>query len=851
MEYQDGKRKRYVNEQEVAAQFYHGRGTVHLHLLLWLQHTEVVGLEEAVSATVPEENEVLASLVEGSQRSWTGSGWPQQEEASYFDAITQTLHLQHKAEDFCTTNNKGVKEGVRAYLVDVLSSLACHVDVQASDGQGMLLRYVSGYVPKFSDALTSEWLNDEASDYAIAKRVLCDYHPLEPEMTLQLAMQWFPQCMLGGSLQPFRVPVPFEAEELPARVQQYMTCEWRAKGMTLAEFLRKTNQKGKIHQKFKRRYEQAKAEAEAEGQLEDSLQEWTNHAECQGEVAVAASYLSRYSDRFYGQWVLMNVPFCSLQDFLLPELDLVPDHLYYQTMALLQAPDHWLSEEAIRAELELEAFREYHTRNILAMLEGNRKLIEKYLRKELDKNEEMAEKEPAPEQGGEPKLSRQQQEIVEELVASVQEGWKRRAAQEDAWKGEGPEEDPADLYGRDHEPQARAEPFPKSPLPHAFAVLGPAGSGKTTAVHKAVQKVVDVGGRALLTAPTGRLAATMREKFPHLEVDTLHGAFLLYKPVQQALEVMLPYDLIIVEEIGQVSKAHFERIMEQWEAADRLPTLVFVGDFFQLPGVDPSNALDSWLWRSVAVRKHVLYTMQRCKCPILKQKLTLLRTAKPSRKQKSAILRGHKAPKWNRAGYMLNKEPCADDVYHIYQEHPETLFLTITRRACSMLNNMALEVLFCDVQPLNVVPSDPESNLDNYYEGRLVAEEPLHIPIFAGAKVILTKNLNKQIGFVNGMGATVLSMVGNNVEVRTEQGRRLMVHPWTSPAYKVHYPFRLGYASTLHKVQGATLKHIIVWLDVPNMPAAAYVALSRVEYDECWQFVGEPTVHHFTPARAH
>eukprot|EP00434_Breviolum_minutum_P041512 symbB.v1.2.036926.t1/scaffold5330.1/size28357/2 len=808
LEYQDGKRKRYVNEQEIAAQFYHGRGTVHLHLLVWLQHTEVVGLEEAVSATVPEENEVLASLVEGSQRSWTGSGWPQQEEASYFDETTKTLRLQHKAEDFCKTNNKGVNEGVRAYLVDVLASLACHVDVQASDGQGMLLRYVSGYVPKFSDAFTSEWLNDEASDYAIAKRVLCDYHPLEPEMTLQLAMQWFPQCMLGGSLQPFRVPVPFEAEELPARVQQYMTCAWRAKDMTLAEFLRKTNQKGQIHQKFKRRYEQAKAEAEAEGQLEDSLQEWTNYAECRGGIA---------------------------------------------TMALLNAPDHWLSEEAIRAELELEAFREYHTRNILAMLEGNRQLIEKYLRKELDKNEEVAEEEQAPQQGGEPKLSRQQQEIVDELVASVQEGWKRRAAQEDAWKGEGPEEDPADLYGRDHEPQpAPEDPFPKSQLPHAFAVLGPAGSGKTTAVHKAVQKVVDVGGRVLLTAPTGRLAATMREKFPWLEVDTLHGAFLLYKPVQQALEVMLPYDLIIVEEIGQVSKAHFERIMEQWEAADRLPTLVFVGDFCQLPGVGPSNASDSWLWHSVAVRRKELKTMQRCKCPILKKKLTLLRTAKPSKGQLKAILQEHKAPrKWSRAAYRMSKEPTVDDVYSIYEEHPETLFLTITRRACSMLNNMALEVLFSDVQPLNVVPSDPESNLDNYWEGRLVAEEPLHVPIFVGAKVILTKNLNKQIGFVNGMGATVLGMVRNNVEVRTEQGRRLMVHPWTSPAYKVHYPFRLGYASTLHKVQGATLKHITVWLDVPNMPAAAYVALSRVEYDTSWQFVGDPSVHHFTPARSH
>ena len=64
-----------------------------------------------------------------------------------------------------------------------------------------------------------------------------------------------------------------------------------------------------------------------------------------------------------------------------------------------------------------------------------------------------------------------------------------------------------------------------------------------------------------------------------------------------------------------------------------------------------------------------------------------------------------------------------------------------------------------------------------------------------------------------------------------------------------HYPFRLGYASALHKVQGATLPHVTLWLYIPNMPAAAYVALSRVEYDRNWRFIGDPGVHHFTPAR--
>ena len=106
------------------------------------------------------------------------------------------------------------------------------------------------------------------------------------------------------------------------------------------------------------------------------------------------------------------------------------------------------------------------------------------------------------------------------------------------------------------------------------------------------------------------------------------------------------------------------------------------------------------------------------------------------------------------------------------------------------------------------------------------------------------------IGFANGMATTILGLDYGNVVVRTDQGRRISVHPWTSEDKVVHFPFRLGYASTLHKVQGATLPHITLWLDVPNMPAAGYVALSRVGYNAHWRFVGHVTVHHFTPARA-
>ena len=54
-----------------------------------------------------------------------------------------------------------------------------------------------------------------------------------------------------------------------------------------------------------------------------------------------------------------------------------------------------------------------------------------------------------------------------------------------------------------------------------------------------------------------------------------------------------------------------------------------------------------------------------------------------------------------------------------------------------------------------------------------------------------------------------------------------MIYPWTNENRVTSYPFRLGYATTLHKVQGATLDHITLWLDIANVEAAAYVALYR------------------------
>ena len=100
--------------------------------------------------------------------------------------------------------------GLRAYFPDITAATkGSHQDALQADGRGMLLKYVSSYVPKFSDDFANEWLDDEGgnrSGYHVASKVLRDYHLQEPDMWLQLAAQNFTVFKMGGSIFPILAP---------------------------------------------------------------------------------------------------------------------------------------------------------------------------------------------------------------------------------------------------------------------------------------------------------------------------------------------------------------------------------------------------------------------------------------------------------------------------------------------------------------------------------------------------------------------------------------------------------------------------------------------------------------------
>ena len=117
--------------------------------------------------------------------------------------------------------------GHRAYFKETLDISKCHQDVLHGNCRGLLLKYVATYAPKFSDSFAREWLNDEASAFSVARRVLFDYQPHEPEMWLDIFAELLPPCNYGGTMVP-----PYE------------TSKWRPDNMSLLEFCRKTNNQG-------------------------------------------------------------------------------------------------------------------------------------------------------------------------------------------------------------------------------------------------------------------------------------------------------------------------------------------------------------------------------------------------------------------------------------------------------------------------------------------------------------------------------------------------------------------------------------------------------------------------------
>ena len=306
-------------------------------------------------------------------------------------------------------------------------------------------------------------------------------------------------------------------------------------------------------------------------------------------------------------------------------------------------------------------------------------------------------------------------------------------------------------------------------------------------------------------------------------------------------------------QVSMLTAPHFERIVSMWKYADQLPCMILLGDFWQLPVVDPEakSCEKSAAW--VTTVKVIPFLEQvRCKDPNLQKKLNILRTAQPSMKQLKKMLRGHRAWKTN--------DPTAYDILELFRKHADTTVLTCSRAACAKANELAMEAFFehQHKKPLGQGLFDYEANLENYDEKNKLKDGQLRgapSQIYQDMRVYLTKNVDKEHGFVNGMAATVVEYdeASKCLLVKTRLGQLLAVHMVCNELQDGRrvscFPVRIGYACTIPKVQGMTLPHVTIWLDSICCRAAAYVAMSRVAADDDYLIAGAVTPKHFVPAQ--
>jgi hypothetical protein len=318
----------------------------------------------------------------------------------------------------------------------------------------------------------------------------------------------------------------------------------------------------------------------------------------------------------------------------------------------------------------------------------------------------------------------------------------------------------------------------------------------------------------------------MREKHTDIEVDTCHGALRLWRPPAETIAILHDFDCLFIDEIPQLSASDFERIEEMWLATGKSTAVIVTGDFWQLPPPD-RNAKRVWQsprWSHVRVVK--LLRQWRCIDPVLTEKLDALRSSRLMGAEGDRMLqklcRNHKA-------WSGHHEPTSLDIADLFRRTNDgTVVVTCTRRAAAKVNALAMQVLFTNKNKplLCTLPGDYEANPLNYDEHSNLRTDraplPNPTPVYIGMRLVITQNRDKVNHCVNGMVCSVERFCHTSgcLQVLTTTHRRLALYPITddhAPGGRVVcYPVRIGYASTIHKYQGAQLQHVTLWLDRPG-----------------------------------
>ncbi len=168
----------------------------------------------------------------------------------------------------------------------------------------------------------------------------------------------------------------------PKFVQNYIQCQWRGENMSLLQFLRKSNDQGAIAGWLAQAWK-------AQGKP-GTIEAFANDYQMSGEKVVACATGSRLRDKFYGQWLVLHIPFRDPTELLqIPGLENVPATDKY--LAICLASQHpvavatWTHRAMQEEEMLAEGIAQTSREQILDHVATHGYLIHQYLTGALTK----------------------------------------------------------------------------------------------------------------------------------------------------------------------------------------------------------------------------------------------------------------------------------------------------------------------------------------------------------------------------------------------------------------------------------------------------------------------------------
>jgi Ti-type conjugative transfer relaxase TraA len=327
-------------------------------------------------------------------------------------------------------------------------------------------------------------------------------------------------------------------------------------------------------------------------------------------------------------------------------------------------------------------------------------------------------------------------------------------------------------------------------------VVGRAGSGKSftlgAARHVWEKKGIQVQGITL-----SGIAAVNLQKESNIQSRTI--ASFKYAILSYQLKLN-KNDVVVMDEAGMTDSESMAYILEEIQKAKA--KIVLVGDPDQLQPIGSGPIFQAILQRTGFAEINRIY---------------------------------RQAENWQRKATKSLSLGKIHDALEAYDKHncihfDESLILAkksiVNRWSELRKENQLSELLIlahrnADVGKLNQRIRKQRINLREIDAGELIQTEKAIINLSKHDRILFTKN-NKKMNVKNGQFGTVTLITGNNISVKTDAGKMVSFDTALYP-YFTH-----GYAATVHKAQGVTVKHSMVFVAGFHWDRhLSYVALSR------------------------